>query len=364
MRRTASLLALAALLAGPAAAQPTVAGIAARAFPVQVTVAQLPAAGSGSHGMRIVTNGASASDCTAGGGSTVVVCVDTGASWVASGSSGSVTLAGDVDGDSGSNDLDEAAVETELEAVLDLSDLQGAVTDAQVPDSITVTLAATATALAANPTDCDVDEFATAIDASGNLTCAAGGAGGIGGTVGATDNAIPRADGTGADTVQASSLLISDTHVLQFECATSSCPGLGRRSATDRLLVVKADFSAFTDIAAGSFQAPDDTAPAARVEAAGLRFGSTRGVVWQDNVSASSGSDDTGVFRHAAGMVMPTAGMTGIGFFVHPPTDTPPTCNDANRGAVYFDDSLGEHCACKGATGAASWQEMDGGGAC
>lgn len=36
-----------------------------------------------------------------------------------------------------------------------------------------VTLAATATALAANPTDCGGSQYATAIDASGNLTCAA-----------------------------------------------------------------------------------------------------------------------------------------------------------------------------------------------
>lgn len=38
---------------------------------------------------------------------------------------GSLTLAGDVDGAHGSNDLDEAAVETELEGVLDLADMQG-----------------------------------------------------------------------------------------------------------------------------------------------------------------------------------------------------------------------------------------------
>lgn len=38
---------------------------------------------------------------------------------------GSLTLAGDVDGAHGSNDLDEVAVESELESVLDLADLQG-----------------------------------------------------------------------------------------------------------------------------------------------------------------------------------------------------------------------------------------------
>ena len=48
-----------------------------------------------------------------------------------------------------------------------------AIADADVPDTITITLAATATALAANPTDCIATQFATAIAASGNLTCAA-----------------------------------------------------------------------------------------------------------------------------------------------------------------------------------------------
>lgn len=43
------------------------------------------------------------------------------------------------------DELDEAGVEAGLEAVLDLQDMQGAVTDAQVPDSITITDNATVT---------------------------------------------------------------------------------------------------------------------------------------------------------------------------------------------------------------------------
>jgi len=53
------------------------------------------------------------------------------------------------------------------------SNLSGSATDAQIPDTITITLAATATALAANPTDCAANQFAISIVASGNLTCAA-----------------------------------------------------------------------------------------------------------------------------------------------------------------------------------------------
>ncbi|MBI5139652.1 hypothetical protein HZA26_03535, partial [Candidatus Nomurabacteria bacterium] len=51
-------------------------------------------------------------------------------------------IVGDVDGTGlGAVDLDELAVETELEAVLDLDALQGAVTDGQVPNNITIDLA-------------------------------------------------------------------------------------------------------------------------------------------------------------------------------------------------------------------------------
>jgi fibronectin-binding autotransporter adhesin len=45
------------------------------------------------------------------------------------------------------------------------------ITDADVPNSITIDLAAAATALAANPTDCSANQFATTIAANGNLTC-------------------------------------------------------------------------------------------------------------------------------------------------------------------------------------------------
>ena len=52
---------------------------------------------------------------------------------------GALDIAGDVDGTGlTAVDLDEAAVETELEGVLDLDALQGAVTDGQVPNTITI----------------------------------------------------------------------------------------------------------------------------------------------------------------------------------------------------------------------------------
>lgn len=67
----------------------------------------------------------------------------------------------------GATELDEADVEAGLEAVLDLPDLQGAVTDAQVPDTITINLAATATALAANGANCTAGQYPLGVNASG-----------------------------------------------------------------------------------------------------------------------------------------------------------------------------------------------------
>lgn len=61
-----------------------------------------------------------------------------------------------------------------------------------------------------------------------------GGGGSIGGTLGSTDNAIPRADGTGGSTLQASGCTISDTNVL-------TCPGgfSGATSGTGTLTMLE-----------------------------------------------------------------------------------------------------------------------------
>ena len=55
-----------------------------------------------------------------------------------------------------------------------LSDIGGSVTDAQVPDDITITLAGTATALAADPANCvTATHFAVGVDAGGVAECEA-----------------------------------------------------------------------------------------------------------------------------------------------------------------------------------------------
>lgn len=91
---------------------------------------------------------------------------------------GAIDIAGDVDGTGlTAVDLDEVAVETELEGVLDLDQLQGAVTDGQVPDTITVNLATLATTVTvADTTDstsfCGLFESATgSLGAKTDLGC-------------------------------------------------------------------------------------------------------------------------------------------------------------------------------------------------
>lgn len=65
------------------------------------------------------------------------------------------------------DELNAAGVESELEAVLDLESLQGAVTDSQVPDDITVDLATAASALAANGANASAGQAILGVDASG-----------------------------------------------------------------------------------------------------------------------------------------------------------------------------------------------------
>lgn len=95
-----------------------------------------------------------------------------------------------------------------------------------------------------------------------------------------------------------------------------------------------------------------------------LGFGRDTCVAFFNHPDPAQGSADSGFCRSAAGILWATDGSTGVGFWRDAPTDSPPTCGDTTRGAHYFDDSLGEECSCKGAPGAASWQQMDGGGAC
>ncbi len=66
------------------------------------------------------------------------------------------------------NELNATGVEAELEAVMDLQDIQGAVIDAQVPDDITIDLSTVATT--ANAGDAAIDFFGAGVDAVTDTT--------------------------------------------------------------------------------------------------------------------------------------------------------------------------------------------------
>ena len=64
--------------------------------PPEKTVSGLPAASSNTGKVYVVTDGASSSDCTTGGGSTRALCVSSGSAWVTLGGSAQTCFAGTV----------------------------------------------------------------------------------------------------------------------------------------------------------------------------------------------------------------------------------------------------------------------------
>ena len=231
MKRQILALAVFLALLSPCSllSQGGVGGIAAKAFPRQGTVAQLPAA-DGTQGMRIVTDGASATDCSGGGGAAVVVCLDIG-SWLGlpqSGGAGastadavSITDSGDyfsgTDVEAALQQVGPTMTDARTPTAHESSHLQGgadalsgtltvditgnAATATSATTASSATTATTASALASDPAACTSGDYVSDMAADGTLTCGTP-AGGIGGSTGATDNAVLRADGTGGSTLQ------------------------------------------------------------------------------------------------------------------------------------------------------------------
>lgn len=85
-----------------------------------------------------------------------------------------------------------------------------AIVDDDIPNNITISLAATATALASNPTDCSANQFATTIAVNGNLTCSSIADADIPDTI-TVSNYLPLSGGT------LTSQLITDNLGIEFD---------------------------------------------------------------------------------------------------------------------------------------------------
>lgn len=104
------------------------------------------------------------------------------------------------------------------------SDVSGAATDAQVPDSITIDLAAAATALAANGANCSGNNFALGVDASGVGECAQPAFSNLSGA--ATDGQIPNTITIDQATLSlATNALKSATTTVDVSAATAPSTG-------------------------------------------------------------------------------------------------------------------------------------------
>lgn len=148
------------------------------------------------------------------------VCCATGAAWVCGGGAAACTLAGDVDGDCATADLDEAMVRDELEAVLRLAQLQGLLLEAQAP-----------AALARDTETCSGGACAVGTDDTVTLPQSAAPAPTVEGRIewDADDNRIAVGNGAGGTVVFHSGAHTVDTDTTCLDAGVS-CPFAGAAS--------------------------------------------------------------------------------------------------------------------------------------
>jgi hypothetical protein len=120
------------------------------------------------------------------------------------------------------------------------TNISGSVTDAQVPNTITVDLAAAATALAANGANCSVGEYARGVDASGvaeNCTPASG-AGTVTATGGAlTANSVVLGAGS-VDTKVVAGIITDGTSKVTLGVAGASVGSIDLKNATSGTITI------------------------------------------------------------------------------------------------------------------------------
>lgn len=141
----------------------------------------------------------------------------------------------------GTDELNTPAVEAEIEAAIELQDLQGAVTDAQVPDTITVDSVWVSGSLVPRPNLVAGANMLISVTGGTNVSFASTGGGGGGGT-----NGITMLNG---DTNSSQTFTVG-TAGNNFNIATTSSVhtfNIPSASATDRGLLLSADWTTFND---------------------------------------------------------------------------------------------------------------------
>ncbi len=184
-----------------------------------------------------------------------------------------------------------------------------ALTDADIPNNLTVDLATTASALAANPSDCSANQFANAIAANGNLTCASITDADVSDTLtasnfvgsGSTTNAIDLATAEVAGTLQSGNISGSYTGII----------GTGALDAGS----ITANFGAI-DVGADSITTSGTIGMAATTTFTGA------GATFTGAIAANGGSiTSTGVLSITPGGAM-TVGATGEALLLQGSTAT------------------------------------------
>lgn len=282
------------------------------------------------------------------------------------------TLAGDVDGLGSANDLDEAAVESELESVLDLADMQGTLASDRITGlSPGVTDHGELTGLG----DDDHSQY--------SLLAGRGSGQSLTGAVGATGYLKFNAhSGDGAGSIYFSSAVNTDTGILRLVYGGSAiyngamyaygkgtyfvtCAGVGGGAGMigcteeNDHYVVSRGFMVSTD---GTFpgvaiRGAGSTGTGVSNQFVGLQMSSDTKIGWVNATNLTfSPTADLFIDRDRASMlrVSSTTDGTGGATLYIVPTDTAPTCN--KKGIQWERASVDALCRCNGS----AWEKIGG----
>jgi len=287
------------------------------------------------------------------------------------------TLTGDVDGLGSANDLDEAAVETELEAVLDLVDLQGDLPASRVTD---IPAGVTDHGALTGLSDDDHSQYSLlagraggqiltgTTGSSGWLRLAAHATGGSTGRVYFT----PDATSSSFDTIELviggsptyNTLIFPYGKSTQFyTCAGVAGSFLNCTADADHFITVRGvaltgNDGTFTGIALRGF---NSSASGLSNQFVGLQLANDSKIGWVNAANLTfSPAADLLIDRDRASMlrVSSTTDGTGGATLLIVPTDTAPTCN--KKGIQWERASEDALCRCNGST----WSKIDGAGTC